>query len=123
MALGPDVTNEAANLNVQACLRLATLADEIAEPAASRVFARSPFGYGHDPAGLAASVFLTVVPAGVLVLLQAVASALTAMSNVQARAVLLAPIRLSSWAAKLLLTWLLPDGQTTGRHPEQYLIS
>jgi len=28
---------------------LDTFADDIAEPAASRVFAMSPFGYGHDP--------------------------------------------------------------------------
>jgi hypothetical protein len=28
---------------------LDTFADEIVEPCASRVFAISPFGYGHDP--------------------------------------------------------------------------
>jgi hypothetical protein len=37
-------------LNVQACASLDTFAEEIAEPVASRVFARSPFEYGHEPA-------------------------------------------------------------------------
>jgi len=41
-------------LNVQASRSRDTFADEIAEPAASRVLARSPFGYGHDPFGAAA---------------------------------------------------------------------
>jgi hypothetical protein len=54
--------------NVQACWSLDTFADDIAEPAASRVFAMSPFGYGHDPdaIGLVAAGLVTV--AGVLVL-------------------------------------------------------
>ena len=37
------------SLNVHACASLDTFADEIVEPVASRVFARSPFGYGHEP--------------------------------------------------------------------------
>jgi hypothetical protein len=49
---------------------LATLADVIVAPAASRVFSGSPFGYGHEPAGSAALEFVTVLPVGVLVLLQ-----------------------------------------------------
>src|SRR5215469_2940607 len=67
---GPDVTTDGGSLKVHACCRVATLADEIVAPAASRVFSGSPFGYGHEPAGLAASEFVTVLPAGVLVLLQ-----------------------------------------------------
>jgi hypothetical protein len=55
------------------------------EPAASRVLTRSPFGYGHDPAGLAALGLVTVVPAGVLALLQAANSRLTATSRVAQR--------------------------------------
>jgi hypothetical protein len=37
------------SLNVQAGASLATLAEEIVDPVASRVFARSTFAYGHDP--------------------------------------------------------------------------
>jgi hypothetical protein len=36
------------SLNVHACASLETFADEIVERAASRVFARSPFGSGHE---------------------------------------------------------------------------
>src|ERR1700734_2304325 len=85
--------------NVQACCSCETLADEITEPGACRVLARSPFGYGHDPAGLAALGLVTVVPAGVLALLQAASSKLTAASEAahrQARAVFLVFIRLCS---------------------------
>jgi hypothetical protein len=49
------------SLNVQAGASSATFADEIVEPAASRVFARSAFEYSHEPgAALAARL---VVPA------------------------------------------------------------
>jgi hypothetical protein len=37
------------SLNVHACSTLDTFVDEIAEPRATRVFAKSPFEYGHDP--------------------------------------------------------------------------
>jgi hypothetical protein len=37
-------------LNVHDCSSLDTFAEEIVEPAASRVFAMSAFGYGHEPA-------------------------------------------------------------------------
>lgn len=37
------------SLNVQACVSLDTFAEVIVEPAASRVFARSAFEYGHEP--------------------------------------------------------------------------
>jgi hypothetical protein len=33
---------------VHACLSLDTFAEEIVEPVATRVFARSPFAYGHE---------------------------------------------------------------------------
>src|SRR5215471_18367763 len=48
--------------NVQACLSLDTFADVIVEPAASRVSARSPLGYGQDPDanGLGAAGLVTV---------------------------------------------------------------
>jgi hypothetical protein len=46
--------------NVQACWSLATLADEITEPGASRLLATSAFGYGHDPDGGAASGLVVV---------------------------------------------------------------
>jgi hypothetical protein len=47
---------------------LDTFADVIVEPAATRVFAMSPFEYGQDPdaSGLGAAALVTV--AGVLVL-------------------------------------------------------
>jgi hypothetical protein len=47
---------------VQACSSLDTFADEIVEPAASRVFAMSPFEYGQDPDanGLGAAALVTV---------------------------------------------------------------
>ena len=37
------------SLNVQACASLDTFAEEMVEAAASRVFARSAFEYGHEP--------------------------------------------------------------------------
>lgn len=37
------------SLNVQACSSLVTFADEIVEPGARRLFARSAFAYGQDP--------------------------------------------------------------------------
>jgi hypothetical protein len=37
------------SLNVQASASRDTFAEEIVEPAASRVFARSPFAYCHEP--------------------------------------------------------------------------
>jgi len=48
--------------NVQACLSPDTFADVIVEPAASRVFERSPFEYGQDPDanGLGAAALVTV---------------------------------------------------------------
>src|SRR5579863_1013539 len=67
---GPDVTNDEGNLNVQACCRPATLADEMEVPAASRVLSRSPFGYSHEPAGWGALAFFSVLPVGVPVPLQ-----------------------------------------------------
>jgi len=42
------------------------LADEMEAPAASRVLSRSPFGYSHEPAGLAALGFVAVLPLAVL---------------------------------------------------------
>jgi hypothetical protein len=54
-------------LNVQACASLETFAEEIVDPVASRVFARSTFEYGHDPepAVLEADAFVaTVLQAG-----------------------------------------------------------
>ena len=42
----------------------ATLAAVIVEPVASRVLARSPFGYGHDPDGRAAPANVLVAGAG-----------------------------------------------------------
>jgi hypothetical protein len=55
-------------LNVQASASLDTFADEIVEPAASRVLAMSPFGYGHDPraAGAAANVIVFPAEAGLV---------------------------------------------------------
>jgi len=52
------------SLNVHASFRDAMFADEIRDPAASRVLARSPFGYAPDPAGRAAPAKVLVVPAG-----------------------------------------------------------
>jgi hypothetical protein len=48
--------------NVQACLSPDTFADEIVEPAASRVFVMSPFEYGQDSdaSGLGAAALVTV---------------------------------------------------------------
>src|SRR5215831_5904073 len=69
--LGPDGTSAAGSLNVHACCKLAILTDEIVEPGASRVFSASPFGYGHEPAGLAALVLVTVVGASALEPVQA----------------------------------------------------
>src|SRR5215469_9758076 len=44
----------------QACLSCDTLAEEIVEPGACRVLARSPFGYGHEPDGGIALEFVVV---------------------------------------------------------------
>jgi hypothetical protein len=64
--------------NVQACLSLDTFADVIVEPAAFRVFERSPFEYGQDPDanGLGAPALVTVtgVPLHAAVTKQAVTS-------------------------------------------------
>src|ERR1700733_14198064 len=52
------------SLNVQACASLDTFAEEIVDPVASRVFARSAFEYGHEPdaeAADAAALALTVL--------------------------------------------------------------
>jgi hypothetical protein len=48
--------------NVQACLSPDTFADVIVEPAAFRVFERSPFEYRQDPDanGLGAAALVTV---------------------------------------------------------------
>jgi hypothetical protein len=69
------------SLNVQASLSLDTLAEEIVEPAASRVLARSPFGYGHDPDGAAASLKTVLAGAGGDELHAAAASAITVVSK------------------------------------------
>jgi len=62
-------------LNVHASRSLDTFADVMAEPAASRVLARSPFGYAHDPDGAAAPWKVVVAGDGALPLLpQAAAS-------------------------------------------------
>jgi hypothetical protein len=53
-----------ASLNVHASFSDATFADEITDPAASRVLSRSPFGSAHDPAAAAAPANVTVVGAG-----------------------------------------------------------
>ena len=55
------------SLNVQACASLETFAEEIVDPVASRVFARSTFEYGHDPEPAAletAPLVTTVLQAG-----------------------------------------------------------
>jgi len=52
------------SLNVHASFSDATFADEIRDPAASRVLARLPFGYVHDPAGPAAPENVLAVPVG-----------------------------------------------------------
>ena len=51
------------SLNVQACASLDTFADEIVDPVASRVFARSAFEYGHEPepAVVEAAAFVVTV--------------------------------------------------------------
>src|SRR5262249_44343706 len=41
------------SLNVHACASVDTFAFEIVDPVASRVFARSPFEYGHTPEAVA----------------------------------------------------------------------
>jgi hypothetical protein len=49
--------------NVQAGWSLDTFAEEIVDPAASRVLARSPLGYGHDrPAGVGAGLLVALPP-------------------------------------------------------------
>jgi hypothetical protein len=70
------------------------LADEIVEPAASRVFRGSPFGYGHEPEGLAAFGLVSVVGA-VPELAQAATATPTAMIR-PASLIFLVPIASSS---------------------------
>ena len=52
------------SLNAHASLSCDTLADVIVEPVATLVLARSPFGYGQDPDGAAASANVLVTGAG-----------------------------------------------------------
>ena len=58
----------AGSLNVHAWASLDTFAEEIVDPVASRVFARSAFEYAHDPepaaAGAAAFVVMVLQAAG-----------------------------------------------------------
>src|SRR3954463_1091383 len=68
-----------ASLKLHASRSRDTFAEEIIEPAASRVLARSPFGYGHDPDAVGAPL-KTVVAGRAVVPLHA-ASTLTAMSR------------------------------------------
>jgi hypothetical protein len=53
-------------LNAQASRSFDTFVDEITEPGASLVLARSPFGYGHCPVGDVAPGKLVVTGAGPL---------------------------------------------------------
>jgi hypothetical protein len=46
---------------VQTCALPISLAAEIVDPGASRVLSRSPFGYAHVPAGVAAPAKALVV--------------------------------------------------------------
>src|SRR6202042_1871142 len=64
--VGAACTADPVSLNAHACRSPDTLAEEITDPAATRVFARSPFGYGHDPAAFGAFGLLTVLPVGPL---------------------------------------------------------
>jgi hypothetical protein len=48
-------------LNDHAGTSLDTFAEEIADPGASRVFARSPFAYGHDPDATFADTFVALL--------------------------------------------------------------
>jgi hypothetical protein len=73
------------------------LADEIMESGASRVFSASPFGYGHEPAGLAALGLVAVVGASALELVQAATATPTAKSAVALR------------YARAVIRWLLSD--------------
>ena len=68
------------SLNVQASRSPDTFAAEITESGASLVLARSPFGYGHDPAGAAAPGNAVLTGAG-LPLLHAAASTVTATTT------------------------------------------
>ena len=52
--------------NDQASLSCDTLADEITEPGATLVLARSPFGYGHCPEGAVAPGKVVVNGVGLL---------------------------------------------------------
>ena len=52
------------SLNVHASRSVPTFAAEIRDPVASRVLARSPLGYAHDPAGRAAPANVLVAGAG-----------------------------------------------------------
>src|SRR6516225_6321595 len=69
------------SLKLQASRSEATFADEMADPAASRVLARSPFGYGQEPDGVAAPWKLVVVGGGGLLLQAAAPATVTAASR------------------------------------------
>jgi hypothetical protein len=69
------------SLNVHACASVDTFAEEIVDPVASRVFARSSFEYGHEP------------DAGAV---EAAAPALTVLQPVLAAAVPLPPQAVTS---------------------------
>src|SRR5579863_1743754 len=98
--LGVVGTSAAGSLNVQACLRVDRLADEIVAPAASRVFARLPLAYGQDPAGVAALRSVVVVGVLALLLVHAVAATVTLRAMIRlVHAVFLASIAISSSAA------------------------
>ena len=68
------------SLNAQASRSPDTFAAEIAESGAFLVLARSPFGYGHDPAGAAAPGNVVLAGAG-LPLLHAAPSTVTATAT------------------------------------------
>jgi len=87
--------------NDHASLSLDTLAPVITEPAASLVLARSPFGYGHDPDGVAAPGSRLLVGAGWPELQPAASSAKAATASRPGKTRLygyvLAVIRLTSF--------------------------
>src|SRR6516225_5147601 len=66
------------SLKLQASRSEATFADVMADPAASRVLARSPFGYGQEPDGAAAPWKLVVTGGGGLLLQAAAPATVTA---------------------------------------------
>src|SRR5215472_5325656 len=69
------------SLKLQASRSEATFADEMADPAASRVLARSPLGYGQEPDGVAAPWKLVVVGGGGLLLQAAAPATVSAASR------------------------------------------